>query len=59
MRDIPICPGYIHAINGDEDGELTWKTLGALTREARAEDRVAEKIPAVMMGPKPDTMLMT
>jgi len=33
--------------------------LGALTREAKAEDRVAEKIPAVMIGPKPDTMLMT
>ena len=52
-------PRYIHTINRDEDSDLTWKTLGALTREARAEDRVAEKIPAVMMGPKPDTMLMT
>lgn len=37
----------------------TWKTLGALTREARAEERVAEKMPAVMSGPKPDTTLMT
>lgn len=38
---------------------ITWKTLGALTREARAEESVAEKIPAVMRGPNPDTMLMT
>lgn len=37
---------------------LTWNTLGALTSEARAEDRVAEKIPAVMRGPNPDTTLM-
>lgn len=40
-------------------GCITWKTLGALTREARAEESVAEKIPAVMRGPNPDTMLMT
>lgn len=40
-------------------GGLTWKTLGALTNEARAEDRVAEKIPAVMIGPNPETMLIT
>lgn len=40
-------------------GCITWNTLGALTREARAEDSVAEKIPAVMRGPNPDTMLMT
>lgn len=38
---------------------LTWNTFGALTKEARAEDRVAEKIPAVMMGPKPETRLIT
>lgn len=38
---------------------ITWNTLGALTREARAEDSVAEKMPAVMRGPNPDTMLMT
>lgn len=38
---------------------VTWNTLGALTREARAEESVAEKIPAVMRGPNPDTMLMT
>lgn len=37
----------------------TWKTFGALTRDARAEERVAEKIPAVMRGLKPDTTLMT
>lgn len=37
----------------------TWKTLGALTRDARADDRVAEKMPAVMRGPKPDTILIT
>lgn len=37
---------------------LTWKTLGAETRQANAEDRVAPKIPAVMRGPNPDTMLM-
>lgn len=33
--------------------------MGALTRDARADDRVAEKMPAVMRGPKPDTMLIT
>lgn len=38
---------------------LTWKTLGALTSEARADDRVAEKIPAVIRGPKADTRLIT
>ncbi len=38
---------------------LTWKTLGALTSEARADDRVAEKIPAEIRGPKPDTRLIT
>lgn len=38
---------------------LTWKTLGALTSEARAEDRVAEKIPAEMSGAKPETRLIT
>lgn len=37
---------------------LTWKTLGADTRQASAEERVAPKIPAVMRGPNPDTMLM-
>lgn len=37
----------------------TWKTLGALTKEARAEDRVAEKIPAEMIGEKPETKLIT
>lgn len=36
----------------------TWNTLGALTREAKAEERVAEKIPAVMRGLKPDTTLI-
>lgn len=38
---------------------LTWKTLGALTSEASAEDRVAEKIPAEIRGAKPDTKLIT
>lgn len=38
---------------------LTWKTLGALTREARADDRVAENVPAIMRGPNPDTKVMT
>ena len=33
--------------------------MGALTNEARAEDSVAEKIPAVIRGPKPDTRLIT
>lgn len=40
-------------------GCLTWKTLGALTSEASAEDRVAEKIPAEIRGAKPDTKLIT
>lgn len=38
---------------------LTWKILGALTRDANAEDRVAEKIPAEISGANPDTMLIT
>lgn len=38
---------------------LTWKTLGALTSEARAEERVAEKVPAMMRGPNPETMVIT
>jgi hypothetical protein len=45
--------------NTSSDACITWNTLGALTREARAEESVAEKIPAVMRGPNPDTMLMT
>lgn len=38
---------------------LTWKTLGALTSEARADERVAENVPAMMRGPNPDTMVIT
>jgi len=38
---------------------LTWKILGALTRDANAEDRVAEKMPADISGANPDTMLIT
>ena len=37
---------------------LTWKTLAAETRQAKAEDRVAPKMPAVIRGAKADTMLM-
>lgn len=37
---------------------LTWNTLAAETRQARAEERVAPKMPAVISGAKPDTMLM-
>lgn len=33
--------------------------MGALTSEAKAEDRVAEKIPAEMRGAKPETRLIT
>lgn len=36
----------------------TWKTLGADTRQANAEDSVAPNIPAVMSGEKADTMLI-
>lgn len=32
--------------------------MGAETRQAKAEERVAPKIPAVIKGAKPDTMLM-
>lgn len=35
-----------------------WKTLGALTREARADERVAENVPAMMRGPNPDTKVI-
>ena len=33
--------------------------MGALTSEARAEDRVAENVPAMMRGPNPETMVIT
>lgn len=39
-------------------GVCTWKTLGADTRQAKAEDSVAPNIPAVMRGAKADTMLI-
>lgn len=32
--------------------------MAAETRQAKAEDRVAPKMPAVIRGPKADTMLM-
>lgn len=38
---------------------LTWKTLGAETRKASADDKLAAKMPAVMRGPKPDTVPST
>ena len=38
---------------------LLGKILGALTRDANAEERVAEKIPAEISGANPDTMLIT
>lgn len=37
----------------------TWKTLGALTSEVKADERVAENIPAVIKGANPETMLIT
>lgn len=37
---------------------VTWKTLGADTRQARAEERVAPKMPAVIRGATADTMLI-
>ena len=36
-----------------------WKVLGPPTRLARAEDKVEAKIPAVTMGPQPETFIMT
>lgn len=33
--------------------------MGALTRDANAEESVAEKIPAEINGANPDTMLIT
>lgn len=36
----------------------TWNTLGADTRQAKAEESVAPNIPAVMSGAKADTMLI-
>lgn len=33
--------------------------MGALTRDANAEERVAEKIPAEINGVNPDTILIT
>ena len=37
---------------------ITWKTFGADTMLARAEDRVAAMMPAVTRYPKPDTSFM-
>lgn len=48
---------YIRQTNMTDD--VTWNTLGALTSEARADERVAENMPAVMRGPNPDTKLIT
>lgn len=50
---------YIKKKKQNSGDLLTWKTLGALTREARADDRVAENVPAIMRGPNPDTKVMT
>lgn len=41
-----------------QDDSLTWKTLGADTRQARAEERVAPKMPAVIRGATAETMLI-
>lgn len=38
---------------------LTWNILGALTSDAKAEDNVAAKIPAMMIGPTPLIFSMT
>ena len=38
--------------------QTAWKILGALTREARAEERVAANIPAVMSGAHTDILDM-
>ena len=38
---------------------LTWKTLGADTRLARAEERVAAMIPVMVIGPNPETNCIT
>lgn len=51
-----LCSVPVVSVHG---WSLTWNTLGALTKEARAEDSVAEKIPAEMMGEKPETKLIT
>lgn len=37
---------------------ITWKTLGADTRQARAEERVAPKMPALIRGANADTKLI-
>lgn len=36
----------------------TWKTLGADTKQAKADESVAPKIPAVMRGLHADTKLI-
>jgi len=38
---------------------LTWKTFGAEIRLASAEDKVAETIPAITIGPKADANCIT
>lgn len=42
-----------------KNDDVTWNTFGALTKDARADERVAEKIPAVISGPNTDTKLIT
>ena len=37
----------------------TWKTFGADIRLASAEDRVAETIPAIIIGPNADVTCIT
>jgi len=37
---------------------ITWKTFGADTRQAKAEERVAPKMPALIRGATADTRLI-
>ena len=49
-------------INSSKEAEclkLAWKTLGAETRLARADDNVADTIPAMVIGPNADTSCIT
>ncbi|KAG9336955.1 hypothetical protein JZ751_029972, partial [Albula glossodonta] len=54
----PTCRSHQGTPKTHHSLNITWKTLGAETRQAKAEDSVAPKIPAVIRGANPDTILI-
>lgn len=57
-QDVTFTLGITHRAKAAVQGKVTWNTLGAETRQAKAEDKVAPNIPAAIRGANPDTILM-